>query len=83
MGGRLRGRGDQSLGALWESVRAARQVVDAQRTEPRNARRTREAQQDYLCALEAYVDAVTEHGQTVPYQLRDEVVLYRALSSEK
>jgi hypothetical protein len=69
------------LPALLRAVNTARSDVEA-------ARRTRAApgtvpaaaeQRLLLEALERYVDGLAQHGQPVPYRLRDEMALYRSM----
>ena len=78
MGGKPRSGGEQSIGDLWSAVRTARDALRAERHALKNARRTQEAQFEYLAALEAYVHAVNDAREVVHYQLRNEMALYRS-----
>jgi hypothetical protein len=76
---------DQSwdLSALLRAVCAARSEVEV-------ARRTKASlgspavaaeQRRLLAALERYAAALTHHGRPLPYRMRDEVTMYRAMFS--
>jgi len=67
---------------------ALRRAVDGARSEVEEARRGKArpgssaadpAQRSLLAALEQYAAALTRHGRPVPYRLRDELAMYRAM----
>lgn len=73
----------RDLSALLRAVNAARSQLD-------DARRARSSppfsavaaeQQALLAALERYAAALTRLGRPLPYRLRDEVAMYRAMFS--
>jgi hypothetical protein len=69
------------LSVLLRAVRTARSdVEDARHARPTPGSNLAAAEQRLLLsALERYVAALTSHGNPVPYRLRDEMAMYRAM----
>jgi len=61
---------------LWNKVVRARAVVTQQRHLP-ISRSDSVARAELLCALEAYVASLTNHGRPIPYGLRNELQIRR------
>jgi hypothetical protein len=73
----------RDLSALAQAVRAARtDVEDARRAKGSPGSSAVAAEQRLLwAALEQYAAALTHHGRPMPYRMRDEVAMYRAMFS--
>ena len=69
------------LSALLRAVGAARSgVEDARRAKVSlGASRVALEQRLLLAALEQYAAALAHHGRPLPYRMRDEVAMYRAM----
>jgi hypothetical protein len=72
---------------FWD-LSALLQAVCAARVDVEDARRARQSptssgvaaeQRQLLAALEQYAAALTHHGRPMPYRMRDEMAMYRAL----
>jgi hypothetical protein len=80
----MRGRDEAQLTVLLSEVNLARARVRAGRAAPQTTSARYELQ--LRCALladamQAYADAASGAGVPVPYRYRDELRLYRAMSS--
>lgn len=75
----------KDLSALLRAVCAARlEVQDARRAKASPGSSTVAAEQRLLlAALEQYAAALTHHGTPMPYRMRDEVAMYRAMFSTR
>jgi hypothetical protein len=75
----------EDLSALLEAVTVARSgVEDARRAKVSTGASTVAAEQRLLLeALEHYAAALTDQGRPMPYRMRDEVAMYRALFSPR
>lgn len=70
----------RSLEVLQDAVTAARRRVERERSEVAvRHRETAAGQLELLVALEHYADGLAAVGRPVPYQLRNELSLYRTL----
>lgn len=71
------------LSALLRAVRAARsELEDARRAKASPGSSTVAAEQRLLlAALEQYAAGLTHHGRPMPYRMRDEMTIYRAMFS--
>lgn len=69
------------LSALLEAVCTARsEVEDARRAKSSPGSSAVAAEQRLLlAALERYAAALAHHGRPLPYRMRDEVAMYRAM----
>jgi hypothetical protein len=73
----------RDLSALLQAICAARsEVEDARRAQASPGSATVAAEQRLLlAALEQYADALAHLGRPLPYRMRDEVAMYRAMFS--
>ena len=71
----------RELEALLRAVNAARAVTEAARRVVASSKSplATNAQRELLAALEVYVAALQRRDQPVPYRVRDELALYRAM----
>jgi hypothetical protein len=71
------------LSALLRAVCAARSDVDDVRRAkaPPGSAAVAAEQRLLLAALEQYAAALTRHGRPMPYRMRDEMAMYRAMFS--
>ena len=67
------------LVALLLAVTRARSRVDRERTRGRLRGAATSEQRLLLAALEAYAAALTTHGHPMPYRMRSELAMYRAM----
>jgi hypothetical protein len=75
----------RDLSALLRAVCAARsEVEDARRAKWSPGSSAVAAEQRLLlAALDRYAAALTHHGRPLPYRIRDEVAMYRAMFSTR
>lgn len=75
----------RDLSVLLRAVSSARSdVEDARRTQASLGSSVVSAgQRLLLVALEEYAAALTDHGRPLPYRLRDEMAMYRAMFSTR
>jgi hypothetical protein len=73
------------LSALLRAVCAARSEVEGARRAKAKPGSSSVAveQRLLLAALEQYAAALTHHGRPLPYRMRDEVAMYRAMFSTR
>jgi hypothetical protein len=67
----------QDLTLLLRAVNQARSTLDLARIQMRGS--ATPEQRGLLTALEGYADALTSHGHPLPYRMRTELALYRAI----
>ncbi len=60
-----------------QAVNEARSTLDVARTQMRGV--TTREQRGLLTALEGYADALSSHGHPMPYRMRSELAMYRAM----
>ena len=61
------------------AVNRARSMLDLARTQAGVREATTPQQRQLLAALEGYAVVLTSHGHPMPYRMRSEMVMYRAL----
>ena len=61
------------------AVTRARSVLDLARTQSRFRGVVTAQQRELLAALEGYAAALTVHGHPMPYRMRSELAMYRAM----
>lgn len=74
-----------NLSALLRAVCTARSDVEDARhatASPRSSQAAAE-QRELLAALEQYAAALAHHGRPMPYRMRDEMAMYRAMFSHR
>jgi hypothetical protein len=71
---------DGELGALLQAVNQARSAMASERRQVSGAAVNLAARRCFLDALEKYASALASAGRPLPYQLRDELQLYRLVS---
>lgn len=74
-------RGVQSfeLAVLLGAVRRARAAIDLARQQGSSRAMAHSEQRELLAALAAYAVALTRIGHPVPYRMRSELAMYRAM----
>ncbi|HEY6934399.1 MAG TPA: hypothetical protein VI452_13460 [Marmoricola sp.] len=75
----------RDLSALLQAVCAARLEVEDARSAKGSPGSSAVAAEKrlLLAALERYAAALTHHGRPLPYRMRDEVAMYRAMFSPR
>ena len=68
------------LSALLKAVNEARSEMASERRQISGAALNLAARRSFLDALEQYASALAAAGRPLPYQLRDELQLYRLVS---
>lgn len=71
---------DGELSALLRQVNVARAEMASERRQTAGAALNLAARRTFLDALEQYASALAKAGRPLPYQLRDELQLYRLVS---
>jgi hypothetical protein len=74
-------RGGQAfeLEVLLRAVTRARDALERARTQGSSRATAQSEQRELLAALAAYAVALTRLGHPVPYRMRNELALYRAM----
>ena len=71
--------GQFELEVLLRAVTRARAALDLARTQGSSRAMSQSEQRELLAALAAYAAALTRLGHPVPYRMRSELAMYRAM----